>query len=437
MVSVDSSGAQGDSGSYYPSISSDGRYVAFQSYATNLVPGDTNGWGDIFVHDRTTSTTERVSVDNGGTQGDGPSYYASISSDGRYVAFQSFATNLVPGDTNAAWDIFVHDRTTSTTERVSVDSGGTQGDGPSYYASISSDGRYVAYHSWANNLVPRDNNAAWDVFVRDRTTSMTERISVDNGGAQGDDFSSYPSISSDGRYVAFRSYATNLVPGDTNALGDIFVHDRGTSTTERVSVDNSGAQGDSGSFSPSISADGRHVAFRSHATNLVPGDTNALRDIFVHDRGTSTTERVSVDNNGIQGNRGSSAPSISADGRYVAFSSGATNLVPGDTNWRADIFVYDRATSTTERVNVDNGGVQGDHYSYWPSISSDGRYVAFSSGATNLVPGDTNGIWDVFVHSRTAAAIEAVPTLSEWGMIIFIVVMGIYAVQRIKYRIRS
>ena len=414
-ASVDSANTQGNSVSETASISADGRYVAFTSYASNLVSVDTNGTWDVFVHDRQTGVTERVSVGSAGTEGNGISGSPSISADGRYVAFHSDATNLVADDTNGTRDVFVRDRCVSNgspvpsctpaTERVSADSSGVQGDGVSDLAAISADGRYVAFESRADNLVPGDTNGANDVFVHDRQTGVTERVSVGSTGTEGNGECSYPSISADGRYVAFDSDATNLVPGDTNGSGDVFVHDRQTGVTERVSVDSAGTQGngESGVESVPISADGRYVAFYSYASNLVPGDTNGVPDVFVHDRLTGGTERVSVDSAGTQGNGWSVHASISADGRYVAFDSDATNLVPGDTNGYRDVFVHDRLTGVTERVSVDSTGSQGDGHSdpfYSPSISADGRYVAFESDATNLdlVLGDTNGYRDVFVH---------------------------------------
>jgi len=396
-VSVDNSGGEGDGGSIYPSISSDGRYVAFDSTATNLVAGDTNARGDVFVYDRVTDTIEMVSVDNSGVQGDDGSYNPSISSDGRYVAFTSYATNLVTGDTNTFSDVFAYDRVTNEIERVSVDNGGVEENGNSQDPSISSDGRYVAFESPATNLVIGDTNARNDVFVYDRVTNEIERVSVDNSAVQGDGSSYRPSISSDGRYVAFYSFAANLVAGDTNGRSDVFVYDRVTNEIERVSVDNSSVQGNNDSYNTRINSDGRYVAFHSEATNLVTGDTNTDSDVFVYDRDTNEIERVSVDNGGVEGNDDSEYPSISSDGRYVAFTSHATNLVTGDTNTDSDVFVYDRDTDTIEMVSVDNSGVQGDDVSEYPSISSDGRYVAFESNATNLVAGDTNARDDVFV----------------------------------------
>jgi len=418
-VSVASDGTQGNKNSNSPAISADGRYVTFSSYADNLVSGDTNNFcgtdydrvlqtncTDIFIHGLQTGLTELVSLASNGEQGNDGSYTPSISADGRYVAFESGASNLVSGDTNVSRDVFVHDRQTGETERVSVASDGTQGDGSSHNASINADGRYVAFESWASNLVSIDTNVSWDVFVHDRQTGETERVSVASDGTQGNDYSYTPSISADGRYVAFNSNADNLVSGDTNSVYDVFVHDRQTGETERVSVASDGTQGNGDSNNPSvfpsISADGRYVAFVSNANNLVSGDTNVSRDVFVHDRQTGETERVSVASDGTQGNGHSYTPSISADGRYVAFDSWSNNLVSGDTNSGDDVFLHDRQTGETERVSVASDGAQGDDWSYssYASISVDGRFVAFESIASNLVGGDTNAVFDVFVHER-------------------------------------
>jgi Tol biopolymer transport system component len=289
-VSVSSKGAQGDddSGNFGVAISADGRFVAFDSYATTLVPGDTNGVPDIFVRDRVRGTTERVSLGPHGVQAEGGkgegSYGPSISGNGRFVAFSSYATNLVAGDTNGFEDVFVRDRELGTTERVSVGPHGRQSDNASQGAAISADGRFVVFQSDATNLVRGGGNGQIGVYVRDRARGVTELVSVGPRGTRADDASFIGAISADGRLVAFGSFADNLVPDDTNGSFDTFVRDRLRGTTERVSVASDGTQGNGGSGGPSISANGRYVAFSSEATNLVPGDTNRTEDVFVHHR---------------------------------------------------------------------------------------------------------------------------------------------------------
>jgi Tol biopolymer transport system component len=405
-ISVDSSGVQGNGYSEAPAISSDGRFVAFHSHASNLVAGDNNGAGDVFVHDRVTGETTRVSVDSSGLEGNGESYDPSISSDGRFVAFASSATNLVAGDTNGVADVFVHDRETGSTTRESLSSSGTQADAISGSPSISSDGRFLAFASSASNLVASATASAAGIYVRDRDTGTTTRVSVDSSGLEGNGDSSDPSISSDGRFVAFESAARNLVVPDTNQdTADIYVHDRTTGATTRVSVSSSGAQANSPSWAPSISSDGRFVAFVSGGWNLVAGDTNSCNDVFVRDRLTAATTRVSVGAAGAQGNGSASSASISSDGRYVAFASEASNLVASDSNSQSDIFLRDRIAGATTRLSITSSGLQADSGSYDPSISGDGSCVAFWSLASNLVATDTNGVADVFVRDAAPTAI--------------------------------
>jgi Tol biopolymer transport system component len=406
-VSVSSSGMEGNGSSNKPSISPDGRYVSFWSSASNLVEGDTNGFPDVFMHDRSTGETTTVSIASDGVQANGESGWSSISLVGRYAAFESWASNLVISDTNGASDIFVHDRDSGMTTRVSVASDGTQGNRGSTRPSISADGRYVAFESSASNLVSGDTNGRVDIFVHDLTTGETIRVSVASDGTQANNWSYTPSISMDGRYVAFESSATNLVIGDTNGYHDIFVHDLITGDTSRVSIASDGVQANDSSLWPSISMDGSFVAFASVASNLVISDTNIFPDIFVYSRSTMETIRVSIASDGTQANLSSGEPSISADGRYVAFVSEATNLVLGDTNGVTDIFVHDIITGETTRVSVGSDGTQGNGFSFYPSISEDGCSVTFDSLASNLVSGDTNGATDVFVYHQ-----EISPTLT-------------------------
>ena len=333
--------------------------------------------------------TQRVSVDSSGAQGDSHSSSPAISADGRYVAFGSRAA-LVPGDNNVFADIYVRDRDAKTTARVSLNSAGAQVSGDSGSPSISGDGRFVAFLSSAPNLVAVDGNGEWDVFVRDRQTGTTQRVSVGSGGTEAAGASGGPSISADGRWVAFWSRAENLVANDTNGRVDVFVHDRQTGTTSRASVDASGAQSGEDAGPCAISGDGRFVAFQ-HEGALVPSDANGALDVYLRDLQAGTTVRVSVDVSGSDAAGSSQLPSISADGRYVAFESDAPDLVPLDANGKTDVFVRDLLLGITTRASVGPGGAEGDEISGKASISGDGRTVAFVSFATTLVPGDTNG----------------------------------------------
>jgi len=403
-ASVSFAGAQGNQLSSDSLISLDARYVAFSSDATNLVPGDTNAVRDVFLRGRDGFATERLSVDSAGVQGNGLSSVSDpcpISDDDRYVVFYSDATNLVAGDTNGVRDVFVRDRLLGTTTRVSVSSAGVQGNGRSSEPTISADGRYVAFYSDATTLVPNDTNLVRDCFVRDLQTNTTTRISVSSAGAEGNALSSGPIIAAGGRYVAFYSSADTLVAGDTNAFRDCFVRDLQTNTTTRVSLSSTGAQGNKLSSEPTISADGRYVCFYSDATNLVSGDTNAVRDVFVRDRTTNTTTRVSISSTGSQGNARSERQAISGNGRFVVFDSNATNMVAApDTNLAADTFLHDRTKGTTDRMNQNAGGTQGNGESTDGSLSFEGNCIAFGSVSTNLVPHDTNHVEDVFVRRR-------------------------------------
>lgn len=336
LVSAAIDGIQSNGYSDGAILSADGRYVAFYSYATNLVPGDTNGVADAFVKDRQTGVIERVSTNADGTQGNGDSGLAGMTPDGRFVVIISDASNLLAGDTNGTTDIFVKDRQTGTVQRVNTAADGTQANNGSYlWAAISGDGRYVAFTTQASNLVPRDTNGAGDAFVKDLQTGAIERVSVAADGTQSNQDTWGIAINADGRYIAFNSDASNLVAGYSTFTTRVYVKDRQTGAIETMSFDLSSE--------PSLSADGRFVAFTSRATNLVSGDTNAASDAFVKDRQTGVVERVSTDAHGVQANDYSRTPTLSADGRYVVFYSPANNLVPDDSNIFYDLFVVDRS----------------------------------------------------------------------------------------------
>jgi Tol biopolymer transport system component len=343
-VSLSASGAQGDRDSIGPAISADGRYIAFVSWASNVVPNDFNNYGDIFVRDLQTGTIVRATVSGDGADANGQSCAPTISGDGRYVAFVSEASNLVLGDTNDLADVFVRDLVQGTTVRISVASNGVQANAESANPAISSDGRFVAFESRASNLCANDTNGDQDVFVRDLVSCTTERVSVASNGEQAVGDSQTPSISADGRFVAFETAAANLAssPPDTNKMWDVLVRDRTNGTTVRASLTFQGAEPNGNSTSSSISADGRYVAFESKATNLVAADSNGRADVFVRDLQNGSTVRASVDSADTQGNQASAHPSISADGRFLAFTSKASNLVSVDTNSAQDVFLHDR-----------------------------------------------------------------------------------------------
>jgi len=323
-------------GSSNPSISADGQSISFSSAESEMILGDVNGAGDIFFRNLTTLETTRVSVDSEGDEAiGGSSGNPSISSDGRYIAFTSSATNLVASDTNGQRDIFLHDTQNNTTTRVSVVSGGAEAiDGDSNNPSISSDGRYIAFTSSATNLVASDTNGQSDIFLHDTQLGTTTRVSVDSVGAEGDFYSSgTPSISSDGRYIAFTSSATNLVAGDANGQSDIFLHDTQNNTTTRVSVDSAGLEAGGISDSPSISSDGRYIAFTSEAANLVSNDMNGVLDVFLHDTQTTETILVSRGSNSVISYTGSFTESLANDGSLEGSITATMPLSPISDFW--------------------------------------------------------------------------------------------------------
>lgn len=399
-------GVPGNSFSQSPALSADGHFVAFQSDASDLVPGDTNGESDVFVFDRMTGTLERVSVDSSGEQTNDYSSSPALSGDGRYVVFASYANNLVTDDTNGAVDVFRHDRMTRATIRVTVPNGGGEaigGEGWAAFPTVSTDGNRVAFTSGATNLVSGDTNNYPDQFVRDVTAQTTTRVSVATDGTQVSSLSatpnSSPQISGNGRYVVFVSKSP-ILGGDPDQADDIFRRDLQENVTWQVSYPASGQGNDGNATNPSPSADGRFVAFRSASSTLVPGDTNGVDDVFLRDVNTGAIERVSVGNDGAQGNGQASLAferSVSNDGRYVVFSSSANNLVEGDTNGFSDVFVRDRVAGTTIRVSVGPSGEEGDGPSSEGTISASGRVVAFQS-LSQTFGADGQGRFQIWVR---------------------------------------
>lgn len=414
-VNVSSTGAQANAedtstwGAH--AISADGRYVAFVSPASNLVPGDTNGVADAFVRDLATGALERVSVATSGQEGVGDRHgqgtrAVTISADGRHVAFMSAAGRLVGSVKSAGTRlIYVRDRASATTELVSVSTSGGAPAGECLFPSISADGRHVAFTSAASNLVAGDRNKTWDVFVRDRGAQTTRRASTDSTGREGNGMStlwSDRSLSADGSTVVFASWANNLVAGDTNSQADGFAHDLVAGTTTRVTLDRDAGQLATSLWvksSLALSADGRFVAFTSQdPAQLPPNAPTGLAQGFLFDRINSTTECVTLGPDGTPADAGVGGYVVpNADARFVAFTSRATNLVPGGTGLVWGAFVRDRATGLVALVSRGSAGGWPNGDSYSPvSITPDASSVVFSSQATDLVPGDSNGLRDVF-----------------------------------------
>ena len=402
-ASVKADGTEADGHSETPAISADGQFIAFASSAANLVPGDTNGQADVFVQDRMSGELTRVSASSTGDEANGPSGEPSMSGNGRYVAFSSSASDLVPGDTNGVRDVFVHDRVTGETRRVSVDGSGLQGDGASSEPALTQDASAVVFTSTSTNLTTGDTNGFADVFFFDLAGSTTTLVTKDQSGGPTDGPSGAPDASDDGSHVVFDSAATDLVDTDTNGFRDVFVRDVPEGTTVRGSVGWDGAQPNGDSSAPAYSGDESWIAFESSATNLVQEDTNDAVDVFVRDVSGQYNLRASVGSwipgpGNTQADGDSTHASISADGRYVAFQSTATNLVAADANDVSDVFVADLGRSQTTRWSVAVDGSQLNGGSALPSLSADGESVAYLSNATNAVAGDANGLADAFIR---------------------------------------
>ena len=441
LVSVTPTGISGDadSGAIYDcshfcdavfpwgrTLSADGRLVVFQSMADDLVPGDTNAAWDVFVRDLDLGVTRRISVDPAGGELSGSSFLPSISPNGRYVAFVSIAPDVVPGPTNGHAQVYLRDLLSGTTVRVSVDSNGNESDSDAgalwhagqpmdYWAgavSVSDDGR-VAFLSRSSNLTQVLRSIGRpvlvQVFVHDVATGTTVCASVDSAGHEGNDWSAATfqhavgpvytglSLSGDGRFVAFASQATNLDRHDADHGSDVYVRDLLAGSTTLVSVNALGKKGNNVSWMPSISYDGRYVAFESAADDLVPADTNGALDVFCRDLVGGGIVRVSVDSSGAQAALGAGQPEISARGRFVAFQSASGDLVGGDSNGITDIFVRDLQTGITSRRSL---GARRDGLNSWcaaASLSDDARRVVFTT-SISMTSSDTNGRWDVFVN---------------------------------------
>ncbi len=400
-LSVTEQGFECNGTSDWPSVTPDGRFVAFSSFATNLGFAEGNTSTDVFVRDRASGQVWLVSRAVGSdTTGNNSSVVPSISADGRYVAFESLSSDLVPGDTNNKRDVFRGDVLTGDVIRVSVSTSGTEGNELSANAAISGNGRYVAFESYSTNLVPGDANGLRDIFVHDTVTGTTEIVSLAESGAQVNGPCSRASISEDGSLVTFDSSATNAVLNDTNGTVDVFLRDRNAGTTTRISTPTFGGQLNGPSSHAALAANGEAVAFKTEATNIFLADGNSGPDACVKSlvSGALTVITHSSSSTFVAADGPSHYPSISSDARWVAFASNASNLVAGDTNGTQDVFRYDRTTGVRARMSVAGAGSQSAGTCYYTSLTDAGE-VVFMSDAVDLVSGDSGTYSDLFVRN--------------------------------------
>lgn len=384
LVSLSGDERQGDGSSYGAVISADGRYVGFTSYTGNFSGVDTNRRADVYLRDRVLGSTELISVGTAGSAATGE--VTDISPDGRFVVFTSTGAGLVDLDNNGVEDVFVRDRVTRTTDRISLENTGEQSHKRSYAGSISADGRYVAFVS-EGRLARQDGDSLGpDVYLRDRQAGTTKLVSITRAGRQGN--GELPVISDNGRFVTFTSRSGSLVKGDTNHLSDVFVRDLAKSSTRRVSLSSGGSQGNAISRGSDISSDGRFVVFTSRASNLVKADRNKVEDVFLRNRVTGTTKRVSVTSSERPAGGPSIEPAVSDDGRYVLFRSSPDLQGGGGPE---ALYLRDVTGGQTHLLVVNI---------YRPAaLDASGHEVAFSSDSPDMVAGDVNGYEDVFVYA--------------------------------------
>jgi Tol biopolymer transport system component len=396
-----STGPQHDARADQSVVSANGRFIAYVSDADNILAGDDNGVADIYLYDRSTHETTLVTHTPTGAVANVGGGDPSINADGRYIAYMSYSTDLLPGvGRSGTSQIYRYDRVTDTTMFVSRARDGSTPHTYSWYPAISATGRYVVYATPAGSVVNGDRNGRNDIVRYDAVLDQARKVSNIKGTADPTDLDSYqPSISRDGRYVVFQSRATNLVD-DPGPYDTVYLLDMQTKHFTQVSRGADGGPPDSFADFPEISDNGRYVTYESYATNIVPGGTNGLRQIFVWDRTTGETAVVS--RLAGQDGDGDSQQAV-VEGDFVAFQSVADNLATDDDNAVSDVFRYDIATGELTLLSRAPDDTSGEGDSFYPSVTRDGRRVTFVSYAPDLVPGDTNGVFDVFVWNQRSA----------------------------------
>jgi len=400
LMSNASDGSQADGFSKAPTLSANGRFVLFDSVATDQVAEDTDAYADVMLRDRMAPNSRLISVSTDGVKGLAISDQAFINADASRVVFASGAA-LVAADGNGFNDVYLRDLTTGTTSRISTAFAGGDPNNFSGAPSITPDNRYVLYRSRATNLLAgTDANLSMDIFLYDTVDDVTERVSLADGGGESNGHSETAGISDDGRYVVFDAIADNLVTGDTNGVWDVFLHDRTTGSTIRLSETAGGTGGNGNSRAPSISGDGSHVVFHSAADNLVVDDTNLKNDVFLYRLSDEVLSRISVHSDGSQASGHSKVTptsAISANGSRVAFHSDAGDLDPSvEVNGFNDVFVHNVPSASTTLVSLTPSRVSGNHESDSAAISADGNHVAFHSYASDLVATTTRQQWEIF-----------------------------------------
>lgn len=416
---------QANGRSHSPEISQDGRFIVFVSEASNLVPGDSNGAADVFLFDRINERISLVSQGLGGLPADGASGGPSISADGRYIAFASRATNLVSARKNSCsaeglverpcFDVYLFDRESEEIIPV-TQSAGISGNGdsgvnpwgvaPAEKTALSADGNVISYFSRAQNFgADPIYGGLYLYLVRDQ-----EQIRVDNAfdGSAVNGSSFWPSLSQDGRLLAFATLASNLVSDDRNNFADVFVYDRLISATIRITAGPAGTGANGASVMPALSADGRWLAFRSEADDLVEGDFNNTADVFLHDLQAGVTRLVSANNQGSAGNQASSSPAVSAAGETTAFTSLAADLIERNVPGSWEVYLFDRPDNTLQRATLGWQGMPANGPSAAPQVSGDGLLVVFSSAANNLVEDDVNGVEDIFLYQKGTGLLQRI-----------------------------
>jgi uncharacterized repeat protein (TIGR01451 family) len=405
-VSVGTGGVQGNYESFYAATSADANIIAFESFNTGWGPDQPDvNYVDVFVRDRAENVTRKVSIGSGGEPADERSFHPAVSADGRYTSFTSYASNLVPNDTNgndigsSGLDVFVYDWQTNQLQRVSLTWDGRQIEGNTV-GFISGDGRSIVFASNGSNIARNDIPAGGHeaIYIRDLVTGNVERISRAANGDFPNGYVVAPEANHDGRFIVYLSEASNLAPGSSApTFRDVLLYDRQTQQTRVVSRPPGDGLSNGRSGPARITPDGRYIVFRSEASNLVPGDTNGKADIFVFDRTTGSIELVNRSYTGALANADSRDPSICGNGRYVSFVSDATNLVPQPNNGHRQVYIRDREANNTFLITMNANGELGNGRGHRAEIARDCLSVAFASEASNLVPGDTNNVRDLFV----------------------------------------